>query len=191
MGIKLSNNAVSRLASNITNSETSISLTPGSGSLFPTLSAGDWFPVTLLKATGEVEIVKATSRSTDTLTVERAQETTTALAFNAGDIVELRLTAGAIAQAKADAVAEAALPAGFGPSLLQAQRRRLDGSFALDRRSAERPTQHYLPHLVQPMAPAMAVRRSIFQTCVAAWLPVSTIWVARQQAASPLAALAL
>lgn len=115
MGIKLSNNAVSRLASNITNSETSISLTPGSGSLFPTLSAGDWFPVTLLKATGEVEIVKATSRSTDTLTVERAQETTTALAFNAGDIVELRLTAGAIAQAKADAVAEAALPAGFGP----------------------------------------------------------------------------
>lgn len=86
MGIKLSNNAVSRLASNITNTETSISLTPGSGALFPTLSAGEWFPVTIVKADGTLEIVKATARSTDVLTVVRAQENTTAMASTAREL---------------------------------------------------------------------------------------------------------
>lgn len=56
MGLKLSNNAVSRLASGITNTETSISLTPGSGTLFPALAVGDWFNATLLKADGTLEI---------------------------------------------------------------------------------------------------------------------------------------
>lgn len=147
MGIKLSNNAVSRLASNITNTETSISLTPGSGALFPALSAGEWFPVTIVKADGTLEIVKATARSTDVLTVTRAQKNTTAIAFNAGDIVELRLTAGALAESKAEAVAEAILPAGFGPSLLLEQRRRPGGYYVLARRLAESPMQSCLPPL--------------------------------------------
>jgi len=84
MGLKLSNNAVSRLASGITNTETSISLTPGSGALFPALAVGDWFNATLLKADGTLEIVKVTARSVDLLTVTRAQESTTAKTFNAG-----------------------------------------------------------------------------------------------------------
>lgn len=92
MGLKLKNDAVSRLASNISSSDTSILLTPGSGVLFPILSSGDYFPVTLIKVDGSHEIVKVTARSTDTLTVVRSQEGTVAQAFNANDRVELRLT---------------------------------------------------------------------------------------------------
>ena len=105
MGLKLSNNAVARLASSITNSETSISLTPGSGALFPALTAGDWFPATIVKSDGTLEIVKVTARSTDVLTVTRAQESTTAKTFSAGDMIELRLTAGAVATIEATAQA--------------------------------------------------------------------------------------
>ena len=105
MGLKLSNNAVSRIASGITTSGTTISLTPGSGALFPALSVDDWFNATLLKADGTLEIVRVTARSTDVLTVTRAQEGTTAKAFNAGDMIELRLTAGTIASIETSALA--------------------------------------------------------------------------------------
>lgn len=105
MGLKLSNNAISRLASGITNSDITISLTPGSGALFPALTAGDWFPATIVKANGTLEIVRVTGRSVDVLTVTRAQESTTAKAFNAGDMIELRLTAGAIATIETSALA--------------------------------------------------------------------------------------
>jgi hypothetical protein len=40
------------------------------------------------------EIVKVTARATDTFTIVRAQEGTSGRAFNAGDPIELRLTAG-------------------------------------------------------------------------------------------------
>lgn len=96
MGLKLKNDAVSRLASNISSSDTSITLTPGTGVLFPTLSSGDYFPATLIKADGSREIVKVTGRSTDTLTVVRSQEGTAAQAFSANDKIELRLTAGIV-----------------------------------------------------------------------------------------------
>ena len=105
MSLKLSNNAVSRPASGITNSDTSISLTPGSGALFPALSVGDWFPATLVKADGSLEIVRVTARSTDVLTVTRAQDGTTAKAFSAGDLIELRLTAGSLQTIEASALA--------------------------------------------------------------------------------------
>ena len=94
MGLKLKNDAVSRLASGISSSATTITLTPGTGLLFPTLSTGDYFPATLIKSDGSREIVRVTARSTDVLTVIRAQEGTTALTFNANDRIELRLTAG-------------------------------------------------------------------------------------------------
>lgn len=96
MALKLSNNAISRLASGITAASTSISLVPGDGALFPTLGAGDYFPATIIKSDGSLEIVKVTARSTDTLTVTRAQEGTTAKSFNASDRIELRLTAAII-----------------------------------------------------------------------------------------------
>lgn len=94
MAIKLSNNAVSRLAAELAADATQIVLTPGDGALFPTLAAGDFFPATIVKATGQYECVRATARSVDTLTVLRAQENTQAVHFAAGDRIELRVTAG-------------------------------------------------------------------------------------------------
>lgn len=96
MGLKLKNDAISRLASGISSSATTIVLTPGAGLLFPTLSSGDYFPATIIKSDGSREIVRVTGRSTDVLTVVRAQEGTVALAFNANDRIELRLTAGTL-----------------------------------------------------------------------------------------------
>ena len=70
----------------------------GQGALFPSLGAGDYFYCTLANTAGTVEIVKVTARSTDTFTIVRAQEGTSASAFSTGDKVELRLTAGEINQ---------------------------------------------------------------------------------------------
>lgn len=108
MGMKLANNAVSRLEAGIAAGATSISITPGDGAKFPVLSAGDYFPATLIRASdGAVEIIRVTARSTDVLTVARGQENTTALAFVSGDRIELRLTAGAAASLTEMAIADA------------------------------------------------------------------------------------
>lgn len=96
MTIKFTNNAVSRLSAGISAAATTINLITGEGSRFPSLTTGDWFPLTLFKSTGELEILRCTARATDSLTVTRAQENTTGIAFLAGDRVELRLTAAAI-----------------------------------------------------------------------------------------------
>ena len=99
--VKFANNAVSRLAGNITNIATTLTITPGDGAKFPALGAGEYFPATLVKADGTLEIVHVTARSTDTLTIERAIEPVggvqTAHSFSAGDKIELRMTAGSLA----------------------------------------------------------------------------------------------
>ena len=99
--VKFANNAVSRLAGNITNIATTLTITPGDGAKFPALGAGEYFPATLVKANGTLEIVKVTARSTDTFTIERAIEPVggvqTAHSFSAGDKIELRMTAGSLA----------------------------------------------------------------------------------------------
>ncbi|WP_082728018.1 hypothetical protein [Burkholderia mayonis] len=95
MALKLTNNAVSTLASALTASATSLAVMPGDGAKYPALGAGDWFPLTVVKSDGSFEIMRCTAIATDTLTVARAQEGTVALAFNAGDRVELRWTARA------------------------------------------------------------------------------------------------
>jgi hypothetical protein len=126
MALKLANNAVSQLAANVAVGATTLSVTPGDGAKFPTLGAGDWFPLTVVKSSGALEIMRCTARTTDTLTVSRAQEGTAALAFSAGDRVELRWTSAAYldvsnradaAQTAANAAqstANAALPKGGG-----------------------------------------------------------------------------
>lgn len=96
MGLKIKNDAVSRIASGISSTDTTITLVPGSGTLFPVLSSGDYFPATLIKSDGSREIIRVTARSSDVLTVTRAQESTVALTFNANDKIELRLTAGTL-----------------------------------------------------------------------------------------------
>lgn len=94
--VVLTNNAVSTFAAGIGTGDTQIVVPAGEGALFPSLSAGQFFPLTAVKDDGSREIMRCTARSGDTLTVSRAQEGTTALAFNSGEIVELRLTAGVI-----------------------------------------------------------------------------------------------
>ncbi len=92
------NNAASVLASSLTSVATSLTVTTGHGARFPSPSGGDYFLATLCQqgSAGEInfEIVKVTARSTDSFTIVRAQESTTALAYNAGDKFELRLTKG-------------------------------------------------------------------------------------------------
>jgi len=94
------NNAKSALAGAITNVATSANLTSGSGVLFPNPVAGQQFAMTFVDAaTGLLnEIVYVTSRSGDTVTMVRAQEGTTALAWSAGDIAASLMTAGNMAQ---------------------------------------------------------------------------------------------
>lgn len=102
MGLKLTNNAVSRLAGNISASSSTINVIPGEGSKFPILSAGDWFPATIIDAVGNIEIIRVTARSSDTLTVERGKESTAAMAFDAGCRFEHRITAESLSQMLAD-----------------------------------------------------------------------------------------
>ena len=88
------NNAATTLASSILVGATSLTVTAGQGALFPTLAGSAYFYCTLSNTAGTtIEIVKVTARSTDTFTIVRAQDNTTASAFSAGDKVELRLTA--------------------------------------------------------------------------------------------------
>lgn len=92
--IQFTNNAATLLASSITSGDTSLTVTAATGSLFPTLAGGQYFYCTLTNAAATViEIVKVTARSTDTFTIVRAQDGTSASAFSAGEKVELRLVA--------------------------------------------------------------------------------------------------
>jgi len=94
-----SNNAVTALSAAITVSATT--LTVANGAVLPALTAGDYFLVTLIGlnvngAEAKWEIVKVIARSSNTLTVVRGQEGTTAQAWPNGTLVEARLTAGTL-----------------------------------------------------------------------------------------------
>lgn len=99
MGIKLKNNARSTLLASITAADTIIVLESGGGSAFPSLSLGEHFYATIVATSGSYEIVDVTARSGDVLTVTRGAESTTATAFPAGSLIELRVTAAAIVEA--------------------------------------------------------------------------------------------
>jgi hypothetical protein len=91
VAVVFKNNAKTTLASGITSSATSI--TVADGSVFPTLTGSDTFFCTLDDGTN-IEIVEVTAVSSNTLTVTRAQDNTSATSFSTGTVVELRLTAG-------------------------------------------------------------------------------------------------
>lgn len=93
MGIKVTNNASGTLNAGINSSATTIVLAAGQGARFPTLGVNDYFYATLIDTTNNLEIVKVTARSTDTLTVVRGQDGTTARAYSTNDRFELRPTA--------------------------------------------------------------------------------------------------
>ena len=93
------NNAYSSLAANASNVTTTLTLATDTGARFPSPTGGNYFLLTLVGLDSNAnesswEIVKVTARSTDTLTVVRAQESTTAVAWNTGTRVESRATAG-------------------------------------------------------------------------------------------------
>jgi hypothetical protein len=86
------NNASTTLASGISAVATTLTVAPGTGALFPNPTAGQYFFTTLSNVAATIiEIVKVTARSTDTFTIVRAQDNTTASAYITGDKVELRL----------------------------------------------------------------------------------------------------
>ena len=98
MGIKVANNAYGTLNTGITSSDTTIVVNTGEGARFPSLSAGDYFFATLIDTSNNLEIVKVTARSTDTMTVVRGQDSTTARAFSTNDRFELRPVAALFAE---------------------------------------------------------------------------------------------
>lgn len=94
------NNAQSVLAAGINASATSLTLSTGTGSLFPSPISGEsYFKLTLIDAATEQlnEIVHVTARSGDSLTIVRGQEGTTARAWSANDIAANMMTAGSLA----------------------------------------------------------------------------------------------
>ena len=73
------NNASTTLASGINSSVTSLTVASGKGALFPSPTGSNYFMCTLQSVSGSpIEIVQVTARSTDTFTIVRAQESTTA-----------------------------------------------------------------------------------------------------------------
>lgn len=98
MSVLITNNAGDPpiLAAPINTSVTTIVLNSGNGALLPNPVSPDFFMATLTSASNpsQIEIVRVTARSTDTLTVVRAQEGTTGQSFNASDILSLNPTGG-------------------------------------------------------------------------------------------------
>jgi hypothetical protein len=102
MSLKVTNNAFGTLNAGISNSDVTIVLEAGQGARFPVLGAGDYFYATLIDTSNNLEIVKVTARATDTMTIVRAQDGTSARVYNVNDRFELRPTA-ALFNEKADA----------------------------------------------------------------------------------------
>lgn len=91
MSVLVTNNAVGYLLVGVNDAETSILLKDGQGNRFPApVLDQDWFYITVENEEGEREVMKCTKRSGDTLTVQRGQDSTTALSFKADSLVELR-----------------------------------------------------------------------------------------------------
>ena len=85
--LNVKNRAKSLLAAAMLSTDTSLTITTGDGVLFPAVP----FHITITD-----EILEVTAVATDTFTVTRAVEGTTAAAHSVGDTVELRITAAII-----------------------------------------------------------------------------------------------
>jgi hypothetical protein len=94
MPVILKNNASSTLATAITASDTAIVV--ADGSQFPALSAGEYFYATLVSPAGTTEIIKVTARVSNSLTVVRAQDGSSANSFQVGSLVEMRVNAASV-----------------------------------------------------------------------------------------------
>lgn len=97
MPFRFSNNSSTTLAASLASGALSLTVSAGTGALFPSLSGGEVFNAVLMDSSNNLEIVQVTARTADTFTIVRAQEGTTARSFSSGDRVELRMTAAALA----------------------------------------------------------------------------------------------
>ena len=102
MSVLYTNNAKTTLSADLSNSATSLGVASSSG--FPSLSGSHYFYATLDDTTN-LEVVKVTAVSGTTWTIVRAQDNTTARAYNSGDTVELRLNAALLTDVVNDALA--------------------------------------------------------------------------------------
>ncbi len=87
------NNFSTTLNGAILNSDLSAVLTSSTG--LPTLSGGDFYYLTLVSGS-TVEIIKVTARTSNTITIVRAQESTSAVGWASGSIISLRATANSL-----------------------------------------------------------------------------------------------
>ena len=87
-GPLLANNISTVLAASLGPSDVLVVVANAAG--MPTPGVGEYFYLTIEDASNAVEVVRCTSRAGTTLTVQRAQDGTTAQSFTAGDVVELR-----------------------------------------------------------------------------------------------------
>lgn len=96
MPVKYNDDAVTTLASSL--SAVALTCSVSSSSTFPTLSTGEYFYTTIIRASDNAkETIKITNVSGTTWTIVRAQGSgESALAFLAGDAVELRVGANLI-----------------------------------------------------------------------------------------------
>ncbi len=139
------NNAITTLSGAITPTATTANLQAGSGILFtPGPSTGQYFVMTFYDAlTGLLnEIVHVTNITTDTITIVRAQEGTTALNWLAGDFAQNLLTAGtmtAMLQATVNATARIITLSGVFTMTTA------DGSIGLQRTTSLAPSSTTLP----------------------------------------------
>lgn len=94
MPVILKNNASSTLATAISASDTGIVV--ADGSQFPSLGAGDYFYATLVSSGGTTEIIKVTARASNSMTVVRAQDGSSAASFASGALLEMRVNAASV-----------------------------------------------------------------------------------------------
>jgi hypothetical protein len=98
MTILWSNNASTTVSGSITAASTTVALSAGTGVMFPNPTGGDYYVATFYDQATKTqnEIVHVTAMAGDVATIVRAQEGTTAVAWNAGDIFANLITAGTL-----------------------------------------------------------------------------------------------
>ena len=114
MGIKFSNLASTTLASGVSSSTTSISVT--SATSFPTLGSGDYFYASIGIGSAS-EVVKVTSISGTTFTAVRGQDSTTAISHSSGAEIALRVVAATLEDLRDATDNDTTYSAGTGVSL--------------------------------------------------------------------------
>jgi hypothetical protein len=102
MALIVKNNVSGELAGDITDVATSVTLVDATD--FPDPGADHYFATISTSDETDWEIVKVTAKATNTLTIERGQESAAdsrlaARAWSTGDKIELRLTAGMFGKA--------------------------------------------------------------------------------------------